>query len=550
MQEDVATIGLHCRPDDVDYLFHLLTREHMEESTATRLEVRRRYGPADVRSPVAVGRLTIRHQVDDDGRDELLRPRDDIVAERAIGDGTFELAEGPLSAYRREVTVIPAPDGRHEVVEHIEFQLGIPYWGPLLNLPARSALKRWRIRDGRQPFWAPPQRLDHRSARVLGVLGATAIFAGYLTTLVGQTITFAVEEFGSSNSAQGLSLGVVRTGALIALGVVALADRKGRRVAVMLSVVAGILATAAGAASPSLAWLTASQVVARSFGTALIILLAVFVVEEMPKGSRAYGASMVGMAGSFGAFFAVAALPLADLGERGWRLVYLVPLLGLPLARGVSHRLPESKRFDTEHTWGSLRGHGRRLAMLAVVFFSINLFVAPAASFRNEYLNDELGWSASLVTLFVITVSTPAGLFVLAGGRLADVWGRRPVGAIGLSAGMVLAAFVFVASGPGLWFLGFGAAALGGAAAPALAVYGPELFPTRIRSSANGLILLIQVTGSAIGLWLAGWMADQWGRLAPGMMILLIGPLAAALIVWTQYPETAQRELEEINPDE
>ena len=26
--------------------------------------------------------------------------------------------------------------------------------------------------------------------------------------------------------------------------------------------------------------------------------------------------------------------------------------------------------------------------------------------------------------------------------------------------------------------------------------------------------------------------------------------LAAALIVWTQYPETAQRELEEINPDD
>ena len=53
--------------------------------------------------------------------------------------------------------------------------------------------------------------------------------AGYLGTVVTQTITYATDGFGASDSAQGNLLAAVRVGVLLALVIVALADRRGRR---------------------------------------------------------------------------------------------------------------------------------------------------------------------------------------------------------------------------------------------------------------------------------------------------------------------------------
>ena len=85
---------------------------------------------------------------------------------------------------------------------------------------------------------------------------------------------------------------------------------------------------------------------------------------------------------------------------------------------------------------------------------------------------------------------------------------------------------------------------------PALGVYGPELFPTSLRGRANGIISLVSVIGSGIGLLAAGWMADRFGTLGPGLAILCIGPLLVAVLVVVAYPETAMLELEEINPED
>ena len=94
----------------------------------------------------------------------------------------------------------------------------------------RHELRRLDRRDARRhPWWAPPDRLDPRAARVLGLLCTVSLVAGYLGTVVTQTITYAADEFGASDSAQGNLLAAVRVGVLLALVIVALADRRGRR---------------------------------------------------------------------------------------------------------------------------------------------------------------------------------------------------------------------------------------------------------------------------------------------------------------------------------
>ena len=110
-------------------------------------------------------------------------------------------------------------------------------------------------------------------------------------------------------------------------------------------------------------------------------------------------------------------------------------------------------------------------------------------------------------------------------------------------------AFYFV-GGWGLWLWAVLGAVIVDAQIPALAVYGPELFPTSLRGRANGIITITSLAGSAVGLAAAGALADHFGRIGPALALLGIGPLVLALLVVVAYPETAGLELEEINPED
>src|SRR5438105_12676184 len=177
--------------------------------------------------------------------DRLLAPREYPVLERSVGEGEFEAAEGPVRTYRRTVAV----DERGRAVETAEFRLAVPYFAWIFVPFFRAAL---RTPDGdRRHWWFPPDRFDARASSVLGTLCAVAVVFGYLNTLFSQTIAFAGDEFGASNGAQGVAGGVVRTGGLLALVLVAMADRRGRRSVVLATAVGGCLLAATGALAPS-----------------------------------------------------------------------------------------------------------------------------------------------------------------------------------------------------------------------------------------------------------------------------------------------------------
>lgn len=504
-----------------------------------------------------MARAVDRFVTDRAGAAAWLEARDDLVVERAVereeGKGRFEAAEGPLRSYSRTVDVADTADGRVEVTQTVEFRLAVPYFGWLFVLPFKQALRRPVARSrrgGHSPWWAPPALLDPRAATVLGACAAIAVAAGFLNTLFTQTVAFAAEEFGASNRAQGLAGGAVRGGGLIAFVVVATADRRGRRAVLLAAVTAGCALTVTGALAPTLSWLVASQVLARGFATALFVLVGIFVAEEMPAGARAYAVSLVAMAAGLGAGFAVICLNLASLGPQGWRLLYAVPLLALPFRRGVARALPESRRFAAPHAQAPMAGHGRRLWLLGVSAFLTNLFVAPQSQFNNRFLRTERGFSPNGISLLVIATGTPAAAGIVAGGRLADVRGRRVVAAVALAAGSMLTAGYYFLSGWAMWVCLLAANVVAAAAVPSLGVYGPELFPTSLRGRANGLTSIMGLVGSATGLVAAGTLSEGFGRIGPAMALLAAGPVIVAGLVLALYPETAHRELEDLNPED
>ena len=451
--------------------------------------------------------------------------------------------------HRRTVELTPSGDAEDlDVTQTIDFRLAVPYFSWLFVLPFKRALQR--PGTGRAPWWAPPARLDARAASVLGTLALLTVASGYLNTLFTQTVPFAGDEFGATNSALGVAGSVVRIGGLVALVVMIQADKRGRKVVLLWAATAGSLLAVTGAVAPSLAWLTTSQLLARAFGTAMVLLVTIVAAEEMPAGSRAYAVSLLAMSGGLGAGVCVAGLRLADVGPQGWRLLYVVPLLGLPIIQAVRRRLPESRRFIAPHVPGAMAGHGKRLLLLAASGVMVNLFVAPSSQFGNQFLRDERGFSGGRIGLLTIVVGTPAVIGIVAGGRIADVRGRRVVAAVALVSGTFLTLLYFFASGWEMWVAASVGAIVSAAAIPALGVYGPELFPTGLRGRANGWVAVSSLVGSATGLTLCGFMADRFGRIGPAMSVLAIGPLLLAVLVVLAYPETAGCELEELNPED
>ena len=479
----------------------------------------------------------------------LFEPRRGLVEERAVGDGVFESEKGPVSGYRRRITVVSETDTEVTVAQEISFRVAIPYWGWIFHGAMAHELSRIGPAK-RRPWWAPPDTFDERAATVLGCLAALSMITGLTGVLLAQTLTFAAEQFGADTRAQGLATAAARMDVLVAILLVSAADRKGRRRIVLVSAVVACTLTVVGALSPNIFALAATQLVARGAATALALALGIMAAEEVPAGSRAYAISVLSVSAAFGAGFPVAALFVADLHPGGWRLLFAMAGIGIPLALSVARRLPESKRFDRPHVEAPVAGHGRRFWLLAVSGLLLALFISPASQFTNEFLRQERNFSAGAISLFTILTNMPGGIGIVVGGYLADLKGRRIVGAVGVVGGVGATVAMFFSTGWPLWAWSVVGSVVGSATVPALGVYGPELFPTSLRGRANGVIGGLGRIGSVVGLVSVGFLAASFGGLAPALLILSAGPAVVAVLVLVAYPETARLELEDLNPED
>jgi MFS family permease len=497
--------------------------------------------------------------VDAATRDRLLSPRDDMVLEREDGLGRFRLVEGPFHEYERTVEVGDETGAGTEIVQTLRYQAAMAGFGVMFARPIRrqmadiSGERPW-------PWWSPPERQSARVSEMVALLCALAFVVGYAISVTTQTMTFAVDEYGVSDAAQGNALASVRIGVLMSLGLLVIADRRGRRGVLLATVTAACLAAALGAVAPSIELLAGSQTITRGLATTASILLGVVAAEEVGPRSRAYAVSMLVMMGGAGAFLSIMLLPIAGIDEWTWRLLFLVPLLFLPMCRSVARVLPESRRFTAAESAGdddelrrqpaARRQFRNRLMLLAAAGFIHASFQAPTNQLLNDFLKDERGFSASSISGFRMVTSLPGILGIVIGGKLAEVHGRRMVGAVAVLIGGATTVLTYNSDGAVMWLVAIVSIVFSAATVPALGVYGPELFPTSLRGRANAVITTITVAGSATGLVIAGQLDERYGGLSRGITLLGVGPLIVVAMIALLYPETANRELEDINPED
>jgi len=474
-------------------------------------------------------------------------PRADLVEEVvASTDGrstTYFQETGPFTSYERTIV-----DNTTTVDETIRYRLVIPWFGWLFALPVRGTL-RHRPADQSMPWWSPPDRLEPHHAAILGLLAAASMSAAFANTLFTQTASFAADGFGIDERAQAVGGVIVRLGVVIAIPFAMAADRRGRRQIIVVTAWVAPVWCAIGALAPNFWVLVGTQTIARPVGLALALLIGVVAAEEMPRSSRAYALSVLALAGGLGAGVAVVALRLADIGTDGWRLIYLLSLVWLLPAFHLGRQLPETHRFQQRHTIAPPLDR-RRFVIISVVAIAANLFVAPASFFQNRYLDDVRGYTGGGIALFTLCTATPASLGLIAGGRIADVVGRRAVLAICMPLSTLLLVGTFSYGGSTMWLLALLGGLLAGAAYPAFTVYRTELFPTGNRGRANGYITALSLAGSSAGLLLVGALVHRGWSYGQSMLVVGFGQLLAAGLAYVFYPETAHLELEQINPQD
>jgi MFS family permease len=407
-------------------------------------------------------------------------------------------------------------------------------------------------------FGLPPVAFTSQQSVLLATASAATAVVAFSAALFGQFNDPISETFDASDARMGTALATTRFGALLALVAVALADRRGRRRAILIGVAGSAACCAVSAAAPGLVLLTGVQLLQRGFVITTATVSGIAVIEEAPEGARAYAASMLALAGGFGFSISVVMLPFADAASWGWRIPFGIGALTILLARPIGRHLAETTRYTrlavrTDVVRGRFgdvwRYHRRRFVLLGVIAFLTNVFNAPSSQFMNKYLTDEHDFSNTSVALFRgVTTAVPGLIGLVVGGRLAEARGRRPVAAIALAIATATQMVFFLSGGATLWIASATSILMSGAGGIALGTLDAELFPTEVRSTSNALLIVVGVLGSSAGLIASGWLSDPLGGLGRSIALMGVGSLLVAIFVIPLLPEPRAHDLDEISP--
>ena len=456
------------------------------------------------------------------------------------------------------------------VVPFFTWFLRIQAWlGARRALPDAAARLRAAAADGPAPGplkllpVVPPVPFTPEQAARLGALAAVALLANFCGALLSQNGDAVTSAFDRSDEALGAALAVARAGVLVSLVAIALADRLGRRRLILVALIGACAANALSAISPTFEVFTGTQLLSRALVQTALIVAGIAAVEDAPEGARAFATGMYALALGAGYGLSVVLLPLADLGSYGWRISFAVSAALVVLVPVIARHLKETRRYVRVATRSVTRGrghvrelfesaYGMRFLLLGLAAFLTNLFSAPSSQLTNRYLTHAHDFTNSDVALFrTVTAGLPGIIGVLLASRLAESRGRRPVTIIGLLVATTAQAAFFLAGNDAvLWITPVIAIVAAACAGLALGTLDAELFPTEVRGTSSGFLLVSAVAGSAVGLVLATQLKDVVGGLGPAIALCGVASLIAAVFVVPRLPETAERRLDDVSPSE
>jgi MFS family permease len=394
----------------------------------------------------------------------------------------------------------------------------------------------------------PVDRFTLSDRRIVAVIWAAGLVQGFAQSQVSATLPFTRAGLGLSEGEMSLLLGIARLAAFAALPLGWVGDHHGRRRPLLWSVTLVVLGgTLAGMAMDAWQFGTA-QAILRTGTAGMGGLAIVLLAEQVSPSIRAYAISFYGAAVSLGSGLALMTLPLADDGGESWRIPHLLIGLGFLILPLLVRAVPESRVFVHDHEpaghWRDLLAGiwARRFWLVAVIGLLVSAFSAVALAFSTTRMIEHLGLSTGSTVLIALLGGTLGGLGFFVGGHLADAWGRRRTTVVSLLLALVGGLVIYWASSVPVIVAAVMVSSFGTFAfVPAGGAHRTELFPTRLRASANTAVTNFGLAGSAAGLILGRFTIDRFG-LSETITVLGIGMATAALLTLL-LPETKGQDL-------
>jgi len=401
----------------------------------------------------------------------------------------------------------------------------------------------------------PSAPLESREKGILALFAVVTFAQGWTATVITHVLPFVRESFDLDDGEVFGLLSTIRAVALVGLMFSWWGDHRGRRIPLLLAFFllgAFNLLTAFAPNYTAFLWLQAG---ARIGGAALAALTIVVLAEELNPGVRSYGLGVAALFTALGTGFGLFMRILGEGSDDGWRLLFAlsaIPILVLPF---FAVRLRESRAYRQRDSRPPLAevfraGMARYFWPMALLSMTVSAFTAPAANLVLVRMENELGWSSGAASLTLAITSAPGVVLgLLAGGRIADLVGRRPteVGAafIGVGGGIL---FYFSTTpwlmGVGIFISMVGSFAFG----PAFGAHRTELFPTRIRATAGAWMVNASILGGLLGFAAGRFVVDAWGistTIAFLGAILLASTALVALVPETRGVDLTQDDEED-----
>ncbi len=296
-----------------------------------------------------------------------------------------------------------------------------------------------------------------------------------------------------------------------------------------------------------------------------------YIAEESPKAKRAAHVGTAQLAWSIGPMvtFALAVL-VAPLGLLGSRLIFAHLFVIAGVALYIRRGLPESKIWEEQQAQEkedrskgvvkksslkelfTLKPNRQALFLLMGIYLFWNL-TAGAMGYFMPYIYENVGGLSNMQAnllqsfLWLFTVLTTYFIFM----KLGDKYSRRTIFGIGALMGVV--AWIILTFMPMTWptlitFVILWGSAAGIGAQAFYALWTSELFPTRYRATAQGLMYFIVRTGIAIWSFVLPTIMATLGFKVAG--IVMITFLAIHLIIGiAMAPNTRGKTLQEIEKE-
>ncbi|WP_051063586.1 MFS transporter [Nocardiopsis halophila] len=383
---------------------------------------------------------------------------------------------------------------------------------------------------------------------------------------IATSLSLWQDEFGLDSMAVGLlsALSANAFGAAIGAAVGGpLCDRYGRKFIYTYDLLLYMLGTLFAVFAMNFGMLLTGFVLTGIAVGAGVTAAWTYIAEEAPDDRRAGHVGVAQLAWSIGpAIGFLLAVLVEPLGLLGARLVFAHLFVVAAVTWWVRRGLDESQRWKEQRSdperVGTYRGflqlltHRKNLTALLFLVGVYGLWntVAGQAGIFQPRIYEATGLtdasSQYLLQVLVWTLTSAATFWGFM--KHGDSFSRRRLYFIGAALGV--AAWAVLIYGPAGWFsllffaTGWGVSAGIGAQA-FYGLWAAELFATRYRASAQGVMfMLVRVMVGVLSLWFP-LMLEQTG--IHGVGVLILGLLVAALVIGTVWaPKTQGKSLEQI----